>query len=239
MEYAILTHMKIHRFIAPLETSGSILTIRDPELVHQMNRVLKLRVGEQVLFGDGAGNELLTTLTTVSKTVVEATILERQINQNESQKHVTLYLAILKKDNFELAIQKAVEIGVSTIVPLITERTVKMGINTERLQIIIKEAAEQSGRGLLPALKEPITFEEVLHELKPETTVFFDLGGVVLDKERATRATSLLIGPEGGFSEAETTQARELGFTAASLGPLTLRGETAAIVGSYRIVHGM
>ncbi len=233
--------MKIHRFIAPLEVVDDTLTIRDTELVHQINRVLKLRVGEHVVFGDGTGTEVLTTLTTVSKSLVEAHVLERQKNTNEPEKAVTLYLAILKKDNFELAIQKAVEIGVSTIVPVITDRTVKTGINTERITTIIKEAAEQSGRGKLPELREAISFQEALAEARQgqDASIFFDLGGEPLTSELSSRATSLFIGPEGGFSEDETAQATEAGLTPTSLGSLTLRGETAAIVGSYRVVHGI
>lgn len=231
--------MKIHRFIAPLEIAHETLTIQDTELVHQINRVLKLRVGEQVLFGDGTGAEVLTTLTTVSKTLVEAQVLKHQTNTNEPQKSVTLYLAILKKDNFELAIQKAVEIGVTHIVPLLTERTVKIGINTERITAIIKEAAEQSGRGKIPALHEARSFEDALAEAGKETSVFFDLGGEPLTAAISSRATNLFVGPEGGFSEDEAEQARKTGLTPTSLGQLTLRGETAAIVGSYRVVHGI
>lgn len=231
--------MKIHRFIAPVDIFKDQIEIRDPELVHQINRVLKLEVGEQVLFGDGKGHEALTVLETVSKSLVEARVLSHQTNENEPEKRITLCLAILKKDNFELAIQKAVESGVWRIVPILTERTVKIGINSERIQTIIKEAAEQSGRGILPELADMVSFEEAISRSMPETTVLFDLSGDVFTPETSGKTEILFIGPEGGFTDAEVSMAREKGCTISSLGMLTLRGETAAIIGTYRAVHSI
>lgn len=231
--------MKIHRFIAPLTYTEKTLVIRDPELVHQIHRVLRLTAGEQVLFGDGSGKEAHTVLTTVSKSLVEAEILSFSQNENEPAKSVTLYVALLKKDNFELAIQKAVESGVSRIVPLLTQRTVKIGLNEERIKSIIKEAAEQSGRGILPILESPQPFAEALEKMDPKNTVFFDLGGNELTNEESEKATALCIGPEGGFTPEEHSLAEHHGCQIRNLGKLTLRGETAAIVGSYRIVHGI
>ncbi len=231
--------MKIHRFIGPIDTSKDRIEIRDQELVHQINRVLKLRVGEQVIFGDGTGSEALTELETVSKSLIEAKVLSHNQNENEPAKSVTLYLAILKKDNFELAIQKAVEIGISRIVPVLTERTVKIGINEERIKTIIREASEQSGRGIIPILDAAITFDEALAQCSPAETFFFDLTGQPFESSQTAKATALFIGPEGGFSPEEVAAAKEKGCLIANLGPLTLRGETAAIVASYRIIHSI
>jgi 16S rRNA (uracil1498-N3)-methyltransferase len=231
--------MKIHRFIAPVGLSGDRVTITDPELVHQINRVLHLAVGEQVLFGDGTGVEVLAELETVSKSLVEARILSRQQNTNEPEKAVTLYLSILKKDNFELAVQKAVEVGVTTIVPMLTDRTVKIGLNAARIQTIIREAAEQSGRGIIPTLGEVLTFEEAVAKHTGSTAILFDLSGTIVSNEDWQKAEALFIGPEGGFSETEVARARTQGLLIGSLGALTLRGETAAIVGTYRVVHSI
>jgi 16S rRNA (uracil1498-N3)-methyltransferase len=229
--------MKIHRFIGAFEISGNTLTVSDKALIHQISRVLKLKHGEHVIFGDGKGNEAVTVLETVTSSYIEATINSKQTNQNEPTKAVTLYLAVLKKDNFELSIQKAVEIGVSRIVPVLSERTVKMGINQERLESIIREAAEQSGRGTIPELSPACSFIEALNSCDPKQTILFDLSGVELGSDSYETATSLFIGPEGGWSEKEVSLAQGHGATIASLGKLTLRGETAAIVGVYRVVH--
>ncbi len=231
--------MKIHRFIGPIDISKAKIEIRDQELVHQINRVLKLRVGEQIIFGDGKGSEALSVLETVSKSLIEAKVISHTQNENEPTKAVTLYLAILKKDNFELAIQKAVEVGITRIVPVLTERTVKIGVNEERMKTIIREAAEQSGRGIVPELTEPLSFEKALNETIPEETFFFDLTGESFDQGRTSKATALFIGPEGGFAPEEVALAKGKGCLIANLGPLTLRGETAAIVASYRIIHSI
>lgn len=231
--------MKIHRFIGPIDISKAKIEIRDQELVHQINRVLKLRVGEQIIFGDGKGSEALSVLETVSKSLIEAKVISHTQNENEPTKSVTLYLAILKKDNFELAIQKAVEVGIARIVPVLTERTVKIGVNEERMKTIIREAAEQSGRGIVPELAEVVTFEQALAECQADETFFFDLTGESFEQATTAQATALFIGPEGGFTPEEVTLAKEKGCMIANLGPLTLRGETAAIVASYRIIHSI
>ncbi len=231
--------MKIHRFIGPIDISKAKIEIRDQELVHQINRVLKLRVGEQIIFGDGKGSEALSVLETVSKSLIEAKVISHTQNENEPAKSVTLYLAILKKDNFELAIQKAVEVGIARIVPVLTERTVKIGVNEERMKTIIREAAEQSGRGIVPELAEVVTFEQALAECQADETFFFDLTGESFEQTTTAQATALFIGPEGGFTPEEVTVAKEKGCLIANLGPLTLRGETAAIVASYRIIHSI
>ncbi len=231
--------MKIHRFIAPVDIFQETIEITDSELVHQINRVLKLEAGEQVMIGDGTGHEALAVLETVSKSLVVARVLSQSVNQNEPSKLVTLYLAILKKDNFEVALQKAVEVGVNTIVPILSERTVKVGVKEERIQTIIKEAAEQSGRGIVPKLAEPISFDEALSLIDPKKTILFDLTGTEPTTEVWQQSESLFIGPEGGFTDKEVTSARDKGCTIATLGSLTLRGETAAIVGTYRVVHSI
>ena len=227
--------MKIHRFIGDFTTTAATIEITTPELVHQMNRVLKLTPGETIIVSDGRGIDTEAMITEITKKNVLARIISIQRNPNEPKKHVTLYLAILKRDNFELSVQKAVEVGVSTIVPIITERTIKSGLNTKRIETIIREAAEQSGRGIVPKLGDTLTLTQAIAQCTPKETVLFDLSG----KETSySKITSLFIGPEGGFSSVEVTLAHEHGITIGSLGALTLRGETAAIIASYQLVHG-
>ena len=127
--------------------------------------------------------------------------------------------------------------GISTIVPITTERTVKTGLNVKRLETIIREAAEQSGRGIVPTLAPHLTLKDALATCNPKEALFFDLSGSLPTKSEFHHAGSLFIGPEGGFTPSEVDLARKNGCTIASLGPLTLRGETAAIVGSYLVVQ--
>ena len=227
--------MKIHRFIGDFSVTATTITITTPELVHQMNRVLKLTPGETIILSDGHGTDTEAVITEITKKNVLVRIISQQKNPNEPTKQVTLYLAILKRDNFELSVQKAVEVGVSKIVPIVTERTVKSGLNMQRLETIIREAAEQSGRGIVPTLGDTLTFSQAVTQCKPKETILFDLSG----KETSyTKITSLFIGPEGGFAPAEVALAHKHGVAIGSLGALTLRGETAAIIGSYKLVHG-
>jgi len=221
--------MKIHRFIGHIE---------DPEITRQIRNVLKLKVGEKIILGDGKGHDSLLEITHVDKEIRYKLI--ETIETTKPKRQVNLYLAILKKENFELAVQKAVECGVSTITPIITERTIKTGLNFPRLEKIILEASEQCGRTTLPELFEIFDFSEAIDSYAEEK-IIFHTGENTKDYTANKDASSvnIFVGPEGGFTEKEILLAKERGYTSASLGPLTLRGETAAIIGTYRAVHSI
>jgi 16S rRNA (uracil1498-N3)-methyltransferase len=239
--------MKIHRFFIEEITvmKKGITVIKDPEIVHQIRDVLRLQKGEQIILCDGKMNEAIAEITSMGKNAIDISILEVRKNANESQAYGILYCAILKKENFELVVQKAVEVGIKEIVPLITERTVKLNLKEERLKKIIKEAAEQSGRGVLPILSESMAFEKAISQAKGNNTnLFFDPTGKIPNdkfqipnKSQNPNSKGIFIGPEGGWSEKEIEQAREQKFEIVSLGSLTLRAETAAIVGSWLALH--
>lgn len=231
--------MKIHRFIGDFSFAEEEIKITDPEVVRQVRLVLRLEVGEQITLGDGKGTEAQIEILSIDKSAITGKILEIT-KAKESGKTVSLYLAILKKENFELAVQKAVECGVSNIIPVITQRTVKTGLNIERLEKIIKEASEQSGRSKMPQLFGIMNFESaLLHGKNSESKTLFHLVDKEYQPDKNTSSVSIFIGPEGGFTEKEIALAQESGHTIASLGDLTLRGETAAIVATYRAVQGI
>ena len=147
-----------------------------------------------------------------------------------------LYCAILKRENFELVVQKATEIGVREIVPLITQRTVKLDIKEERLRKIITEAAEQSGRGRVPMLRQAMSFADALADAqRNDANFFFDISDVIVEEGAIGDAMrrGLFVGPEGGWSYEEVLAARAAGCHIISLGALTFRAETAAIIASY------
>ncbi len=229
--------MKIHRFIGDFEIKTGDLKINDQELLNQFRNVLKLRVGEIIILCDGKMNEGEAEIKGYGKDSVEVEIKEVGTNKNELERHVVLYCSILKRENFELVVQKATEIGVKEIVPLITARTIKLDIRKDRLEKIIKEAAEQSGRGIVPVLHDPIDFEKVLEfsDLNKEN-FFFDQSGIQFEHFKQSQHIERLgiwIGPEGGWTPQELELANNSGFRIINLGKLTLRAETAAIVGSY------
>jgi 16S rRNA (uracil1498-N3)-methyltransferase len=253
--------MKIHRFIGPFDLSKKELRISG-EIAHQITKVLKLKPGEMIELCDELGSYTTAEIVEISGKNVKVKIKEI-IKNKENGNKVNLFCAILKKENFELVVQKTTECGISKIIPIITSRTVKTGLNLERLQKIAKEASEQSGRTNVPEISEPMKFEEALKFTKEnDLNIFFDISGEKLwsrelsseipweARRRRTEKISskkfscilegnslrnIWIGPEGGWTPEEIEKAKSLNFKIASLGPLTLRGETAAIVAVYLI----
>ncbi len=219
--------MKIHRFIG---------RIGDKEISSQIRNVLKLKAGEQIIIGDGKGNDELVDITGMGKEITYKSV--KRLEVEKLVREVSLYLAILKKENFELAVQKAVECGVSKVTPIITERTIKTGLNIPRLEKIILEASEQCGRSIMPILSPILDFKNAVDSADGEK-IIFHLNGDEYMPDKNAKEISIFIGPEGGFTDREIELAKTSGFSVASLGSLTLRGETAAIIGTYRAVHGI
>ncbi len=192
---------KIHRFIDNFNLSQADKEIEiTGEIAHQMAKVLKLEINEQVELCDGKGISALAHIEEINKNTVKLKI-EKVSRLNLDTRSVTLFCAVLKKENFELVVQKTTECGVNKIIPIITTRTVKTGLNMERLQKIAKEASEQSGRSFIPEILEPISFEQSLEMVKPASlhkssgagennscNIFFDMGGeLVFEKHYAGR----------------------------------------------------
>lgn len=235
--------MKLHRFIGNFDTGKANLKVQDKELVNQIRNVLRLEKGEEVILGDGNLNEAKVRITEIGRDFVGFEILERWQNQNEPEQSVVLYCSVLKKENFELVAQKATEAGVKEIVPVVAGRTVKLNIRQDRLEKIIKEAAEQSGRGVVPILREPINFQGATDLAKTNSlNLFLDISGESFnDQERLIISNEgrigIWIGSEGGWTEKELDLAQRSNFKIINIGKLTLRAETAAIVATYMVVH--
>lgn len=232
--------MKFHRFIRDFDFSKKVITISDKEICNQIKKVLRFGVGDKIILGDGKLNEALVKITVLRKGEVVGEILQVSQNQNESSVHVVLYCSILKRENFELVVQKAVEVGVAEIIPLVTKRTVKLNLKRERLEKIIREAAEQSGRGRVPVLHNVLDLKKAMDGAsRNDINLFFDVSGQIFDGNSLEmshyRRVGIFIGPEGGWDEKEIELAKEKKFRIVSLGKLTLRAETAAMIASYLI----
>jgi len=213
-----------------------MITVDDNVFFNQAKNVLRFEAGDKLILCDSEKNEAMTQIISYSKNSVNLEILEIRKNENEPKNYVILYCPILKKENFELVVQKAVEVGVKEITPIITKRTVKLGLNYERLNKIIKEAAEQSGRGILPKINEVLSFEKAMEKAKSENdlNLFFNIGETPLGHPMSKWGKiGIFVGPEGGWDDEEAQIAKDADLTFASLGKLTLRAETAAIVASY------
>lgn len=198
-----------------------------------------MNVGDHVILCNGAGKSGEYAIDQMEKGSIKCTLVA-ELPPNAPTCRVHMYLAILKKENFELAVQKSVECGVSEITPVITERTIKTKINTERLEKIILEATEQSGRTdiaiLNPAQKLP---DAIANDTNEQKIIFHTADAPELNTLGLSGNTSIYIGPEGGFTPGEVAMAAECSVQSASLGTFILRGETAAIVATYRAVHGI
>lgn len=233
--------MHLHRFILNFELNKEKVLIKDKEIIFQIRRVLRFRPGKKIiLVNNNLGKEALAEILNFNDNLITVKILEVFESKKEYEKEVRLYIAILKKENFELVCQKTTEIGVKKIIPLITEHTVKLNFKKERILKIIKEAAEQSGRLIIPEFLEIQKFEDAVSNLKNNClNLFFDPSGEKIknfEKEILNhKVINVFIGPEGGWSEKEINLVKENGFLIANLGDFTLRAETAAICSTFFI----
>lgn len=237
--------MRLHRFIGRFKLKVGGLKLEDKELLNQLRNVLKLRIGERIILCDGQRSEGLAEIREYGRNFTGVEVIEISKNKNEPGRQVVLYCSILKRENFELVVQKATEIGVKEIAPIITERTVKLSIRQDRLEKIIKEAAEQSERGIVPILHEPIDLEKaVSNAVGNKLNCFFDQSGQMYRHRKSDNGLAMSkegvgvwIGPEGGWSPRELEMAGDARFEIISLGKTTLRAETAAIIGAYLVIH--
>ena len=156
--------MRLHRFYISTPITDDKFDITDRDLVHQWKNVFRYNVGSQVVLFDGSGTDFLCLISSLRNLVATVEVLQKKPTADVSQrKNIWLCMALLKKDNFDLAAQKATELGVSNIVPILCEHSEKRKLNMERMRKIAVEATEQSGRGDLPVIHSPQTLAEIFH----------------------------------------------------------------------------
>ena len=236
----------MNRFYLTGQPDKEIILIKDRLLVHQIKNVLKIRRGERVAFfsdkPEYAGYDFISELKNIEGVVAVFMFRERVENLKEPSKKLVLYQSLIKKDKLELVLEKATEAGVSEIVPIVAARSEKKSLQKDRCFSILKEAAEQSGRSIIPKLHDIVNFDRAraMAELSGNKTYFADVN----EKENmirgaGDRAMNLFIGPEGGWTDQEIFSVkRRPNFETISLGRLTLRSETAAIAASYTLLWG-
>lgn len=229
--------MKLHRFIGEFDINGQETKISDKETVHQMRSVLRLKKGDKLILSNGKEIERHGVIEKMTNESVSIR-LEERADKQEDIPEVYLYLAILKKENFELVAQKATELGVREIIPIHTTRVVKQNINDERVRKIIREAAEQSGRGIVPELHEALDFEEAITRSKSDDLRWFldEYGEKKVQKNSKDKKISIFIGPEGGWTDEEKELAKKSKLEIVSISPFTLRAETAGITAVFKVL---
>lgn len=226
--------MRLHRFFiaGPLEGKKQV-SLLDTELIHQWKNVFRLKAGDTVLLLDNSGLEYLSEITFLSKEKAEVKILESRPVENVPQKEIWLYAALIKKDHFEWILEKGTEIGVSHFVPVISERSEKKNLNLDRAEKIIKEAAEQSGRGTLPTVDEVTPLPQAIKECNISAVALHPSQKNTFKEEKIFKTENriaLFVGPEGGWTDDEIALFKDHNIQTCSLGWKILRAETAAII---------
>jgi 16S rRNA (uracil1498-N3)-methyltransferase len=213
----------VHRFfVDPMAIAADRFPL-PASIARQVTSVLRLRDGDAIVLLDGNGSEALCRLDGEACVVVE-----RRPAAGEPVHRLTIVQALLRGDGLEEVVRQGTEVGVTAFRLVVTERCVARTISAgrlDRLRAIARESAEQSERGIVPAVEAPVPLADVIG---PETVVLFE-------RDDGTRLgalappTAIVIGPEGGFSPAEVEAAVAAGATLAGLGPRILRSRTVAV----------
>lgn len=233
----------MRRFYSPAITAAPLRVELERDEARHLRDVLRLREGEVVAVFDGKGHEFTARIDRISKNGAALSVIsEIAPSAPESPLELTLAVALLKSDKFDLVTQKAVELGVSRIVPLITKRgDVKpkdVEKRAERWRRIALEATKQCGRARLTVIDEPIGFARFCSGSVGKTVLLFsERGGAPFGDLSARTAITAVTGPEGGWDDAELELARSSGFEIVTLGGRILRAETAAIAIASILEH--
>jgi len=227
------------------------VALPEEEAAHAV-QVLRKRPGDEIVVVDGHGGWYRVRLDQLDRRKAAGKILERRREVGEPVYDLSIGLSLLKsRQRFETFLEKAVELGVGEVVPLMTHRTEQKRFRVDRARKILLAAMKQSGRSRLVRLAEPQPLADVLrynsidsgsgpgqalaligHErTAPEHSL-----SVALAAQPSVRTIRILIGPEGGFTEEEVAQARQAGYAPVSLGPRRLRAETAALVAASTVM---
>lgn len=228
--------MRIPRIYTPQSLQSSCNIELEEQTAHYLSKVLRMEVGRDLILFNGQGGQYQAKITEAHKKKVQVEILQHLIDNRESPLNSELAIGISRGERMDLVIQKATELGVSTITPLFTERT-EVKLSGSRLdkklqhwQQIAVSACEQSQRNLIPEVTEPQAFSDFIGSNNKELKfVLHHRSSKQLSAYNKPVSCCFLIGPEGGLSEAEIEQAEGKEFEPLSLGPRVLRTETAPL----------
>lgn len=232
--------------------TGNIIILPD-DVAQQIRTVLRLHLTDTIILCDGHGNDFSATITEISRERVAARITDSFPVHTEPHVAVTIYQGLIKSAKFEWIVQKGAEIGAVRFVPIQTAHSIKglEEVSTkkrERWQSIAREAAEQCGRAMIPAIDAPLTFTQALADaqLAQKRLIPWEIAHKDTDKplrisdalrytqndlpRQQSPSVAIFIGPEGGFTLDEISQAVAMNIIPVTLGSLILRAETAALV---------
>jgi 16S rRNA (uracil1498-N3)-methyltransferase len=239
--------MRLPRFFVSPDVLATDVVRLSGDVAHQIHHVLRLHAGERVMLLDDAGSEYETELLTVTREQVMGRIVERRTVTTEPRAQITLYPALLKADKFEWVLQKGTELGIAAFHPMVTERCVTDDVSAKKLarwRGIVREAAEQCGRGRAPTIAEPMDFMLAVRlldkhalSLIPHEQAQTHTLRERLQTHTGAHIANLFIGPEGGFTDIEVDVAHRHRVKAVTLGKRILRAETASLVAATIILH--
>jgi 16S rRNA (uracil1498-N3)-methyltransferase len=241
----MMSHKKIHRFlvnIIPPSKLGDKVTITDARVAKQVNRVLKIRPGEEIqIFMDESPEYTLALSETTDFSLTGKITAIAEVAA--PARMVIAAVSIVKGDAFEMMVQKLTEIGAHTIVPLITHRTIKQNVRLNRLQAISDEAVEQCGATRRVHIADPITLQECFEQYPFDSVV---LDPIATNTKIEFRAASenygepskivCYVGPEGGWNEQDEEIIKSFAPQHLRITDRVLRTETAAILGAFMLL---
>lgn len=237
----------MHRFFIPPQwVQGGEARLEGAQ-ARQLSRVLRARRGDRLVLLDNSGWEYHVEVQAVSDGSVQARVLERKPASPEPSLSISLYQGLLKGKKQDWVFQKGTEIGIAAFVPVLCNRCVAMpseDAGSQRWAAVIREAAEQCGRGKLPQLLPPRPFRQACGEAPRPSFLLSESPGAPSFKE-AVRKTfrdgpshlGLLVGPEGGFAGEEVSYCEECGVLPVSLGRRIFRAETAGLVAAAMLLY--
>lgn len=229
--------MKIHRFFFEQKIQDTkTLHITQTEFIHQVKNVFRFDSGDQLVLFDNTGYDFYFSIEKYEKDYVSLSFIKKEKNNVSLDKEFYLFASIVKKDNFEWIVQKATELGVAHIVPIISDRSEKKDLNMDRIRKISIEASEQSGRATVPIIHEIKNLELCLSEYSNIKSIAWHTIADKFVSQDLSDIKGLYIGPEGGWTEKEINMFHEKGISVKSLGPQVLRAETAVIAALSQIV---
>lgn len=233
----------IHRFFAPSLDTGDEIVLLPKEEAEHLTRVLRLGPGDSVAIFDGRGNEFLGSVVTADRRDARVRLMSRLAPATEPAVALALVQAVLKTDRMDDVVRDAVMLGIATIQPIVTKRTevtvaaLTRGGRIDRWKRVALASVKQSRRAVLPEIRGPLTFETWLDEPQPAVTLMLvEPGGATaaeplsIIKDLQTPAdAAIVVGPEGGWTDAERAMARDRGIRLVTLGHRTLRADAVPV----------
>jgi 16S rRNA (uracil1498-N3)-methyltransferase len=236
-------------FVDAADVQGNIIYIRSKEDIKHISKVLRMKEGDKLEISDCSQWEYDAQIEFIEQDVIELSVINKQEFEREPQVRVTLFQGIPKQAKMETIVQKCVELGIDSIVPVFMDRTVvvdkgNFGKKIQRWQKVSDEAVKQCKRGIIPEVSDSLKTKEAIEQFDEFDLVLFpyenEEGKTIKDELKNcgdVKNIAVIIGPEGGFSDEEAELIVAAGGKSVSLGKTTLRTETAGMAAIAMIMY--